>query len=261
VAAKAVRRRWHRPDEPATASERSTAMTMTIEPSPVTQSFAPMPGTFDPRDLPWAAMHRGMRRDAPRLQRAIAETRTVNRERPEQLVQWYARFDEALHHHHVLEDEVIWPLLRRIDPRLDDELAGLEAEHGELSARLDALDHALDAWAGAPSAHDWMDARRVTLDASAALVTTLSAHLDREDASIFPIVANFTSEQRTEMETGIKAHDDKHLLAFVAPFVLAGVRDDEMPALRAQVPKVMFVMNKLLWQRSYNRLAAIIEGA
>src|SRR5215207_218580 len=45
----------------------------------------------------------------------------------------------ALDHHHVSEDDLLWPMIIESAPELAEALAGLSAEHEQLEAALETL--------------------------------------------------------------------------------------------------------------------------
>jgi hemerythrin-like domain-containing protein len=57
------------------------------------------------------------------------------------VAKWHSSF---LHHHHESEDELFWPLLRRLFPQAADDLTRLTAEHVDLDAELQVLAGVID---------------------------------------------------------------------------------------------------------------------
>jgi hemerythrin-like domain-containing protein len=236
-------------------------MTMTATP-PLTSN----PDFVSPdREVLYALMHRAMRRDAPRLRHAITVTTTTTRDhRPEALVAWYRRFEGTLHHHHEVEDEIFWPALGAVEPAATTELAALEHEHVVLTARLDALHGALDTFAGTAT-NGWDEAKTAALEAAGAFEATLVTHLDREELTIFPALTRLSDEQYRELEAQARKHRGSRSArssggtAFVAPWVLETATESETAQARNGAPAVLFLLNKLVWQRRYARLAAILR--
>jgi hemerythrin-like domain-containing protein len=230
-----------------------------------------LPNTADPdyvvpdREVLYALIHRAMRRDAPRLVHALDGVASADRRRPEALARWFQRFDGQLHHHHEVEDEIFWPALRTAVPAATSELDALEAEHGVLTDRLIAVRRTLDAYAGITAVSGVEEARHAALAAAAALEHTLVAHLDREEFTVFPALMQFTDEQYRALETQARKYKGsaatKHSggTPFTAPWLLDGATDREVEQARHGAPAVLFVLNKLIWRRRYDRIAAILE--
>ncbi len=103
------------------------------------------------------------------------------------VVRWQVEF---LHRHHASEDELLWPMLRRVFP---DDLATMDSllvEHEALCRHGDDLDAAMDALTAAVSDLSVGDALAVAvglaalegLPAAVSLRTALAAHLDSEES-------------------------------------------------------------------------------
>jgi hemerythrin-like domain-containing protein len=58
-------------------------------------------------------MHHAFRRDLDRFQAAVRATPVDERDTWRALAARWERFAEALHHHHTVEDEHIWPVMER----------------------------------------------------------------------------------------------------------------------------------------------------
>jgi hemerythrin-like domain-containing protein len=230
-----------------------------------------VPNTADPdfvvpeRETLYALMHKAMRRDAPRLVHALDRMTTRDRRRPEALARWFERFEGQLHHHHEVEDEIFWPALRSAVPAAIDELDALEAEHGVLTARLSAVHHTLDTFAGITTVGGIEDARHAAFEAAAALEQTLVAHLDREELTVFPALMQFNEDQYRDLETRARKYKGsaatKHSggTPFAAPWIFESATDEEFAHAREAAPAVLFVLYKLVWRRRYERIAAILE--
>jgi hemerythrin-like domain-containing protein len=129
-------------------------------------------------------VHRMFRRECallPRLVAAVAagdvaRARTVTRHAREVL--------DMLHHHHLGEDELLWPRLSARTRFHTDLIARMDSQHHGLAVLLERAATALPDWQDAPTAH--------TSAALSALLqqisTGLDEHFDEEEAQILPIV-------------------------------------------------------------------------
>ncbi|MEU8123024.1 nitroreductase/quinone reductase family protein [Spirillospora sp. NPDC049024] len=84
---------------------------------------------------------------------------------------------QGLGHHHMGEDQQMFPLLERRHPELGRALAGLRDEHAVMSGLLDELRRVLDA--GDPSS---------LLSEVDRLTAALEAHLDHEEERLLPLL-------------------------------------------------------------------------
>jgi uncharacterized protein (TIGR03086 family) len=129
------------------------------------------------------AIHRAVRRDLDRLSRALEAGPPAS---SEAVRAYWADFADKLHHHHELEDEVIWPLLgTRLDGRVDDLLAENAAQHAAMRAAMDELDEVL-----ATTADDRSSARAALAVATERIVS----HLADEEADVLPLVAEVITQ-------------------------------------------------------------------
>ena len=141
------------------------------------------------------------------------------------------------------------PRWRRGSPPTGEHASRLEGDHAELDEVLDGLEAALD---------------RGDLDAAAPLATALRDHLDEhlgyEDDEIAPLFArHFTAVEFDELNARAVRMTSPRQLLFTAPWLLAGVDQDEQARILASVPKALH----LLWfatRRRYARLAGRALG-
>lgn len=97
----------------------------------------------------------------------------------------YCRF---VHHHHTLEDAMLFPALRGADPALGPIVDRLEADHLQISGYLDAVEAAADGLGTSDEAAN-RDRMVTTLNEMA---EHLLAHLSYEEASIGPTLSGWT---------------------------------------------------------------------
>ena len=92
---------------------------------------------------------------------------------------YYCRF---VHHHHTLEDRLLFPALRRSDPALEPVVDKLESDHRRVADYCDEVAAAADGLV----AEESDDARRRLVEALNGLAEHLLAHLDYEEEAITP---------------------------------------------------------------------------
>ncbi|HTZ15768.1 MAG TPA: hemerythrin domain-containing protein [Mycobacterium sp.] len=129
-------------------------------------------------------VHRMFRRECallPQLVAAVpagdvARARTVARHAREVL--------DMLHHHHLGEDELLWPRLSARTRFHTDLLARMDSQHHGLAVLLEHAATALSAWQDAPTAHTCTPLTTLLQEIS----NGLDEHFDEEEAEILPIV-------------------------------------------------------------------------
>src|SRR6202035_2544013 len=91
---------------------------------------------------------------------------------------------DMLHHHHVGEDELLWPRLAARTRFHTDLLARMDSQHQGLAVLLEHAATALADWRDAPGAHTSTPLSTLLEQLS----TGLNEHFDEEEAEILPVV-------------------------------------------------------------------------
>lgn len=123
------------------------------------------------------AIHRAVRRDATRLSIALSEGWGT----PPAAVRAYWNVTSGqLHHHHELEDTVVWPLMgERLGDRVEALLARNAQEHQVMASAMDQFDAAVVA----------MTTDTVTARAALGrMQETIETHLAHEEADVLPLI-------------------------------------------------------------------------
>jgi hemerythrin-like domain-containing protein len=173
-------------------------------------------------------MHHAFRRDLDRFRDAVRLTPVEDHATWRALTARWDRLAEVLHHHHTVEDDHIWPLVRR---RVEERgeagglgvLEAMAAEHEVLDPALQACGRGLAAMAATPS-----EDQRKALDVHVSTTRTLLLdHLRHEETEALPLlqrtltVADFAAAEKAA-EQGYPAR----IVPFVVPWVADGVPPD-----------------------------------
>jgi iron-sulfur cluster repair protein YtfE (RIC family)/uncharacterized protein YndB with AHSA1/START domain len=185
------------------------------------------PGPLDLTNM--HVMHHAFRRDLDAFVAAAARTPLDDREAWQALSPRWDRFATTLHHHHVIEDDAIWPAVVAAGaPSAEVVLDAMEAEHDVLDPALEACARGFARMATEPTAA----AREDLADRVVALRQTLLDHLRHEETQALPLVQRWVSaqawaasEERAKQEFGLRD------VAFALPWVVQGLP----PAFRAEM--------------------------
>ena len=134
-------------------------------------------------------MHHAFRRDLDRFRDAVRLTPVEDHDTWRALARRWERLADVLHHHHTVEDDHIWPLVRRrVEERSDTDglevLEAMAAEHELLDPALEACGRGLAAMAAAPS-----EDQRKALDVHVSTTRTLLLdHLRHEETEALPLL-------------------------------------------------------------------------
>lgn len=216
-----------------------------------------MASVVDPVHNMNAVIHRALRRDLDRLEQV---TRTdLPDDRRAALCRHVTWMLDFLHHHHVGEDEGVWPRLLSKRPDLAPLVDQMSAEHQALAAASDRLRAASDDYAADGSA----EARGRLHEATVAMQEATLPHLDHEEREAIPLVVEALDEEDWAYLS--KNHFRKGLSFADSGTSLMWDLDDLDPqyaaAVRRELPgPVLWLMTALFGGR-YDREAATRWGA
>jgi hemerythrin-like domain-containing protein len=175
-------------------------------------------------------MHHAFRRDLASFRSAVRNTPVGDAATWRLLGQRYGRFASTLHHHHTVEVDVYWPVLRRAAqergvPGDLDAVSDNSDEHAEMDPCLDQCARAFAEMADHPC-EDHRNALDVRL---AGLAELLLGHMSHEEHEILPLVQRvLTHEEFTDVEKTIgKSYNGKDV-----PFIVAWAMHGLAPADR-----------------------------
>ena len=235
---------------------KHTTATMTTTTSDTTIELQPR-AELPAKLLTYAGLHDAILRDLDRLERlAAGGARTPSTIDGSALMRWWARFERSIVHHHVREDDLVFPLLTErgavIDPVLTEDHHELDRLMAIARQRLVAVREHLDSGAAA-----------ALCDAVGALNVHMVDHLGREEAVVFPAYDTLLSDQdSSELEDGMRKGMSLRDIAFEAPWVLDHAHPRIESHIDAEVPAPLRFMIRRVWQRSYRSLAApVLVGA
>lgn len=173
-------------------------------------------------------IHHAFRRDLDRFRDAVRLTPVEDHGTWRALAGRWARLAGILHHHHRVEDDHIWPLVRRrVEERSEpgglDVLRAMAAEHELLDPALEACGLGLAAVAAAPT-----EDQRNALDVHVSTTRTLLLdHLRHEETEALPLLQRtLTVEDFAATEAAAGKAYPVRTLPFLIPWVADGVAPD-----------------------------------
>ena len=190
--------------------------------------------------------HRAMLTDVGRLVAAVTAIGEGRQRCSTRRAQAIARYTdllcESIHHHHTVEDTVLWPVIDACAKDIVD-LAELTEDHAALDPRLEIIGHRANAFRVAG------DRRTAALLGAelADLRNLLAEHVAEEERDIFPVIRQYVSVadwqevEKTAQRTG--------RLTFDGPRTVGAATDDERAVLAKEVsPVLRLVLTVLAWR-------------
>ena len=129
-------------------------------------------------------VHRMFRRECALLPQLVAAVAGGDVARARTVAGHAREVLDMLHHHHLGEDELLWPRLSARTRFHTDLLARMDSQHQGLAVLLEHAATAFTAWQDAPTAHTSTPLTALLEQLS----TGLNEHFDEEEAEILPIV-------------------------------------------------------------------------
>lgn len=213
--------------------------------------------TADP--LPLRVAHRIIRADLARLTRLVDDVagrrQRLDRRRAEALVRYLDLFADSIHHHHTLEDDLLWPVLTAaVGDAID--LGELEEDHGALDPELDRVRAAARHLRESPADEE---AAMVLAERLAGLRQLLEEHMTEEDEVVLPaITEHLSAEQWKDIER--KAARSGGRLSFELPRVCDAATPEEFAQLVGATNRVLIGLARRLTVPRYRRLESSVFG-
>jgi iron-sulfur cluster repair protein YtfE (RIC family) len=200
-------------------------------------------------------IHDAFRRDLARLSAALRSPQ-VDLTRARQLTAHWEFVNDQLHHHHRIEDESLWPVVR---PKLaghDEQLGVLgdmEAQHLALASQDDAVAEGFAVYAARPEAK----AGVVLAGQLDELGVELATHLDDEETRCFPVIDQAMTDAEFESfgKATAKAIGMRGSARFF-PWIFDGADPRERKAVLSMPPPPVRVLCTYVWEPRYRRQTA-----
>lgn len=202
-------------------------------------------------------IHEAFRRDIGRLSASVRASR-VDQPTASRLRAHWSFVNDQLHHHHQVEDDSLWPLVRPKLQGRDAQLAVLdemEAEHVALQPRCRAVEDGFAAFSKEPTESTGTDLGSHLDD----LGSELGAHLDSEETHCFPVIDEALSPAEFEAfgKATAKAIGMRGSARFF-PWIFDGADPVERKAVLSMPPPPVRVLCKYAWEPKYKRQAAAL---
>jgi hemerythrin-like domain-containing protein len=205
----------------------------------------------DTRDM--IIIHRVFRREFRLAPQLVARVAAGDRARAQEVARHLAEFTEMLHHHHTLEDELVWPKLRARAELSGELVDRMEAEHAVLGTLLERLGEQLAEWAGTvdePTRYRVAETLLLTHEA-------LTAHLDGEERDVLPLCRDHLSvAEWAELGARGAASTPKRRRMAILGHILEDATPDERELFLSHVPAPARLAWKVMGRRGHEREVA-----
>jgi hemerythrin-like domain-containing protein len=197
--------------------------------------------------------HRMMRLDLRRfteLADRLAAGEACGDRRAAAVVGWLRTLSREIHHHHTVEDDLVWPLIER-SAGTEIDLGVLTDDHRALDPLLARLDAAVTTFERSREAADLAAVLREIRD-------ELDEHIEAEELAVFPVVERYVSAADwAAVEKRIRK--DGPPIAFVLPRFEAVMRPEERGRVREAAGPIMFALFGL-FRPAFKRKERLVFG-
>ncbi len=202
-------------------------------------------------------VHRMFRRECALLPQLVAAVAGGDVARARVVAGHAREVLDMLHHHHVGEDELLWPRLSERTRFHTDVLARMDSEHQGLAVLLEHAATAFAAWQDAPTART-STPLIVLLEQ---LSTGLNEHFDEEEMAILPIVERvITAVEYQEVgQRGLMSIPLTRRLA-VLGYLLEGATPQERTDFLAAIPAPARLAYRLIGARQHRNETTRLRG-
>jgi hemerythrin-like domain-containing protein len=203
-------------------------------------------------------VHKAFRETGREIAECLAGLDPSDTQRVSGVADVWEFYSRQLRHHHVNEDDVIWPTLVRRRAAYVEIEREMEKEHEEMDAVLDPADAAVSAMRRSPST----ETVKTAADAVAAFDRVLIAHLDHEEQIALPAVHEALGRKEFDKmgEDFLKSIPKDDL-----PYAAASLDEwaHEVPDRDRPPPPPLPVrlLVALSWRRKYRKFVAPIRAA
>ncbi|WP_326635092.1 hemerythrin domain-containing protein [Streptosporangium sp. NBC_01755] len=207
-----------------------------------------------PELLGFQITHRAMRGDVRRLA-DLATQLTDGRQvagpaRAGAIAGFIATLNQGIHHHHTMEDEVLWPVIER-SAGAEVDLRDLSDDHADLDPLLAEINGQAAAFASTGDASAL--AKSLTR-----LADMLDEHIIEEERLLFPIIKKYVSVADWEtVETAVRKGGN---VKIDLPRIEQYAKPDELARLRRLAGPMLTLMLSL-FRRGHRRRLLLIFGS
>jgi hypothetical protein len=207
-------------------------------------------------------IHDAFRRDLDRLEDGLHLLASMPAGPPRRalvsaLERCWADFDHFLHHHHTIEDERLWPILRKVCPMTGELLEDMEAEHAAVDPLVRACRSAM---ARALTSYPTFEDASRAADAVGGLRGELRAHLDHEETGVLPYVVDHLGEQWDAFEQRQRKEAGLAGLTRFMPWLLDDADPVRADWLRDRLPAPVFAIVSGVFLRRRRRALTPLHG-
>ncbi|MFI7499940.1 hemerythrin domain-containing protein [Streptomyces sp. NPDC049687] len=216
-----------------------------------------LPQAERPNTHEMVVVHRVFRRESallPRLVRAVPGGASL---RAAQVAEHLRTYVGGLHHHHALEDELVWPLLHARAAQDDELVSRMEEQHRRIDVSLEAVAEWTPAW---EQAADRVAGTNLAL-ALDAHRTVLLEHLDDEERLVLPLVAEHLTVAEWDL-VGTRGLEQvpKNQLFIALGALLEEATPEESAYFLGKAPLVGRLLWKVVGKRQYAAARRAIRG-
>jgi len=203
------------------------------------------------KDLVFA--HQAFRRLYALAPAAVLVTDPSDRKRVRGVAATLTTVNNALHHHHTVEDTMLWDTLSERKPACGLHVELMKRQHGTVAGLLAKSPALISAWRDDPSAATAEPLAAVFAEIDAVLTT----HLNDEESKIVPVIEEvITAREWDKVGATARATYDPAQVVLFLGLILEVMPADERAEFEAELPGPVKWVWALVGRHAYDRMMA-----
>ena len=197
--------------------------------------------------------HRAMRNDAARLAAVLRNLEAGNRLPSAPLLGAFDRTVALVHHHHRMEDDLVFPFVGERVTSFSRSIESLEEDHVDLEAALARVVSRLRLVSVGASGSPCSCRRDRLMQAIDRFAAILCAHLDREEDALFPALERLGEHEAQQLLTSVTRVGGFRAFARTLPWIFCNADGIERRELRESLPRHLILVHNLSWGPRFAR--------
>ena len=208
--------------------------------------------------LPALVVHQALRRELGLAGPVVHRTEEGDTRRARVLARHLGLVLDGLHHHHQIEDDLVWPPLRaRVVDDTQPVIAVMEEQHAAIDRSVQTITDVVTVWSTRASA----EVRDRLCDELQLLVELLEEHLELEERVVLPLAEQLLTDSEWR-HIGEEADRRQPRAGRILSFGMLQHEGDPavLASMLAAAPAPVRVLIPRLARRAYRRHATAIYG-
>ncbi len=202
--------------------------------------------------------HRALTRDTQMLNAIALRLDSFSKEQITIVRKWYEFYWNMMEAHHQAEDDILFLAVEKKMNAPSEIIESMEIEHNRLQFLIDEIKRLIgeaDRNAGAIT-----NLKSSLTKYTGELLQLFSAHIGREEKYVHEIMtSHFSPVEQRRIEEQVIRKAPMSYLSYMVPWLHDSISGEEKVRLGQSLPLTAKILNKLFWQKKYERIAKPVK--